>query len=143
LNGFRPNAIQHPLAYKMRPLNGVWATPPFIHNGAVPNIYALLSPVSERPKTFYLGRREYDPVCMGYQITASAAPEDDLDLRCLGSKTDPEAGRFTGGFKLDTALRGNRNTGHEFNDGAPANGIIGRKLTPDERRALIEFLKTI
>ncbi|GEC17688.1 hypothetical protein NWI01_35800 [Nitrobacter winogradskyi] len=86
LNGFRPNAIQHPLAYKMRPLNGVWATPPFIHNGAVPNIYALLSPVSERPKTFYLGRREYDPVCMGYQITASAAPEDNLDLRCLGSK---------------------------------------------------------
>jgi hypothetical protein len=135
--------IQHPLAYKMRPLNGVWATPPFIHNGAVPNIYALLSPVSERPKTFYLGRREYDPVCMGYQITASAAPEDNLDLRCLGSKTDPEAGRFTGGFKLDTALRGNRNTGHEFNDGPLANGVVGRKLTPDERRALIEFLKTI
>jgi hypothetical protein len=143
LNGFRPNLIQHPLAYKMRPLNGVWATPPFIHNGAVPNIYALLSPVSERPKTFYLGRREYDPVCMGYQITASAAPEDSLDQRCLGSKTDPEAGRFTGGFKLDTALRGNRNTGHEFNDGPHANGVIGRKLTPDERRALIEFLKTI
>jgi hypothetical protein len=80
---------------------------------------------------------------MGYQITASAAPEDNLDLRCLGSKTDPEAGRFTGGFKLDTALRGNRNTGHEFNDGPLANGVVGRKLTPDERRALIEFLKTI
>jgi hypothetical protein len=63
---------------------------------------------------------DYDPVCMGYQITASAAPEDNLDLRCLGSKTDPEAGRFTGGFRLDTALRGNRNTGHEFNDGAHA-----------------------
>ena len=61
LNGFRPNEIQDPLAYKMRPLNGVWATPPFIHNGAVPNVYALLSPVSERPKSFYLGRREYDP----------------------------------------------------------------------------------
>lgn len=143
LNGFRPNEIQSPLAYKMRPLNGVWATPPFVHNGAVPNIYALLSPVSERPKTFYLGRREYDPVCMGYQITASAAPEDNLDLRCLGAKTDPEAGRFTGGFRLDTALRGNRNTGHEFNDGSNGNGIIGRRLTPDERRALIEFLKTI
>jgi hypothetical protein len=121
----------------------VWATPPFIHNGAFPNVYALLSPVSERPKIFYLGRREYDPVCMGYQIAASAAPGDDLDLRCLGSKTDPEAGRFTGGFRLDTALRGNANTGHEFNDGPHANGIIGRKLAPDERRALIEFLKTI
>jgi len=143
LNGFRPNAIQHPLAYKMRPLNGVWATPPFIHNGSVPNVYALLSPVSERPKSFYLGRREYDPICMGYQITPSAAPENNLDLRCLGDKNEPEAGEFAGGFRLDTTLRGNRNTGHEFNDGSHANGIIGRKLTPDERRALIEFLKTI
>jgi len=143
LNGFRPNAIQHPLAYKMRPLNGVWATPPFVHNGSVPNVYALLSPVSERPKSFYLGRREYDPICMGYQITPSAAPDNKLDLRCLGDKTNPEAGKFTGGFKLDTTVRGNRNTGHEFNDGPRANGIIGRKLNPDERRALIEFLKTI
>jgi len=143
LNGFRPNKIQDPLGYKMRPLNGVWATPPFIHNGAVPNVYSLLSPRSERPKIFYLGRREYDPVCMGYQIVASAAPENNLDLRCLGSNTDSEAGRFTGGFRLDTSLRGNHNTGHEFNDGPHANGIIGRKLSPDERRALIEFLKTI
>ena len=143
LNGFRPNKIQDPLAYKMRPLNGVWATPPFFHNGSVPNVYSLLSPGSERPKAFYLGRREYDPVCMGYQIVASAAPENNLDLRCLGSKTDAEPGRFTGGFRLDTSVRGNHNTGHEFNDGPNANGIIGRKLSPDERRALIEFLKTI
>jgi hypothetical protein len=143
LNGFRPNEIQDPLAYKMRPLNGVWATPPFVHNGSVPNVYALLSPVSERPKSFYLGRREYDPICMGYQITPSAALDHKLDLRCLGDKTNPEAGKFMGGFKLDTAVRGNRNTGHEFNDGPRANGIIGRKLSPDERRALIEFLKTI
>ena len=40
---------------------------------------------------------------------------------------------FQGGFKLDTALRGNRNTGHEFNDGPHENGIIGPKLTREER----------
>jgi hypothetical protein len=78
---------------------------------------------------------------MGYHITARAAPMDNLDLRCLGDKTDTNAGWFQGGFKLDTALRGNRNTGHEFNDGRHENGIIGPKLSPEERRALVEFLK--
>jgi hypothetical protein len=69
---------------------------------------------------FYLGRREFDPVCIGYQLTA-AAPADNLDLRCLGDKTDSNSGEFEGGFRLDTAVRGNRNSGHEFNDGTHAD----------------------
>jgi hypothetical protein len=118
INGNRKNGIRALLKYKVRPLNGVWATPPYLHNGSVPNIYALLSPVSERPAKFYLGNREYDPVNVGYRT-------DKID----------------GGFEFDTSLRGNRNTGHEFND-EKKEGVIGPKLTPDERRALIEFLKT-
>ena len=146
MNGYRPNGIQAPLAYKARPLNGVWATPPYLHNGSVPNVYALLSPASERPKIFYLGRREFDPFCMGYQITATAAPKDKPDLRCLGDKADSSEGEFDGGFRFDTTIRGNRNTGHEFDgpENAPQKvGVIGRKLSPEERRALVEFLKTI
>ena len=96
LNGYRGNGIQAPLAYKVRPLNGVWATPPFIHNASVPNVYALLSPVSERPKSFYLGRREFDPICLGYHLTAKTVPEEQLDLRCLGDKTDVEGGQARG-----------------------------------------------
>ena len=65
MNGNRENGIQAPLAYKVRPLTGIWATPPYLHNGSVPNLYALLSPVSERPVKFYLGSREYDPVNVG------------------------------------------------------------------------------
>nr|WP_283833867.1 di-heme-cytochrome C peroxidase [Bradyrhizobium diazoefficiens] len=124
LNGYRNNGIQAPLAYKARPLNGIWATPPYLHNGSVPNLYALLSPVSERPKKFYLGNREYDPVNVGYRHD-----------------------RLEGGFELDTSIRGNYNTGHEFNgDGSKENlknGVIGRLLKPEERRALVEFLKTM
>jgi mono/diheme cytochrome c family protein len=45
-------------AYKPRPLAGIWATAPFLHNGSVPTIYDLLSPVAERPKTFRVGSRE-------------------------------------------------------------------------------------
>jgi hypothetical protein len=142
MNGYRPNGIQAPLAYKVRPLNGVWATPPFLHNGSVPNVYALLSPVSERPGSFYLGRREFDPVCMGYQLTATVRPADKPDERCLAARVGSELLAFNGGSEMDTTIRGNRNTGHEFNDGPRENGIIGRKLKPDERRALVEFLKT-
>ena len=63
-------------------------------------------------------------------------------LGCLGDKQNSTAGEFAGGSKLDTKIRGNQNTGHEFNNGVLGNGIIGRKLEPQERRALIEFLKT-
>jgi hypothetical protein len=124
LNGYRDNGIQAPLGYKARPLDGIWATPPYLHNGSAPNLYALLSPVEERPTKFYLGHREYDPVNVGYRY-------DKLE----------------GGFELDTRIRANYNTGHEFNgDGKKENekdGVIGRLLTPQERRALVEYLKTM
>jgi len=119
MNGFRSDGVRALLQYKARPLNGIWATPPYLHNGSVPNLYALLSPVAERPKTFYLGNREYDPVNAGYRTE-----------------------EFPGGFKLDTSIRGNRNSGHEFNNGS-GQGIIGPLLTPDERRELIEYLKSL
>jgi hypothetical protein len=119
MNGNRKNGIQALLAYKVRPLNGIWATPPYLHNGSVPNIYALLSPVSERPAKFYLGNREYDPVNVGYHT-------EKLD----------------GGFEFDTSIRGNHNTGHEFSD-EKKEGVIGPKLTPEERRALVEYIKTL
>jgi hypothetical protein len=117
--GERPNCLQEPLAYKARPLDGVWATPPFLHNGSVPSIYHLLSPVEERPATFYLGSKEYDPVYLGYR-------QD----------------RAEGLFELDTSKPGNHNSGHEFNHGK-GQGIIGRHLSEPERWALVEYLKTI
>jgi hypothetical protein len=120
MNGNRPSNVRALLSYKVRPLNGVWATPPYLHNGSVPNIYALLSPVAERPKKFYLGNREYDPVNLGYV-------------------TD----EFPGGFEFDTSIRGNSNSGHEFSDDRSKEGVIGRSLSPGERRALIEYLKTL
>ncbi|MGE9007967.1 di-heme-cytochrome C peroxidase [Leptospira interrogans] len=121
MNGNMPNEILGELVYKVRPLNGVWATPPYLHNGSVPNVYALLSPVDERPKKFYLGNREYDPVNLGYKYD-----------------------KLTNGFEFDTSIRGNWNTGHEFADKPPkTKGVIGKKLAPDERKAIIEYLKTL
>jgi hypothetical protein len=119
--------------YKPRPLAGVWSTPPFLHNGSVPNLYELLSPVAERSKRFFIGRREFDPVKVGYV-------------------TEPEPGT-KGGFWYDTSIPGNRNTGHEFNasyvpynptdPNAPKSptGVIGPALTPAQRMDIIEYLK--
>jgi mono/diheme cytochrome c family protein len=112
-------------AYKPRPLAGVWATAPFLHNGSVPTIYDLLSPVAERPKTFRVGSREYDTTSLGLK--------------------QPESGYWV----YDTSRDGNHNTGHEFNVGykdykegdPPSHGLIGPLLTPDERLAIIEHLK--
>lgn len=121
LNGFgRTNQIRGPLAYKARTLEGIWATPPFLHNGSVPNIYELLSPVAERSKQFWTGGFEYDPVKLGYVTTQSN-------------------GNY---FLLDTSVGGNANTGHEFNDGK-GPGIIGPKLSHAERMDVIEYLKVL
>jgi hypothetical protein len=119
-NGYRKNIVRAPLAYKARPHNGVWATPPYLHNGSVPSLFELLSPVSERSKVFYLGNKEYDPVH-------------------LGLNTAP----LKGASEFRTDLPGNSNAGHEFNDGARGDGIIGRKLSVDERMQIIEYLKTL
>jgi hypothetical protein len=120
MNGNRPNCLQAKMIYKARPLDGIWATAPYLHNGSVPNLWALLSPVDERPKEFCLGSRQFDPKNVGYETT------------CV-----------EGAFKLDTTIPGNLNTGHEFKDGRRGNGVIGRSLRPEERWALIEFLKSL
>src|SRR4030095_14281120 len=54
------------VGYKARPLNGIWATAPYLHNGSVRNLYELLLPAEERTTTFYVGRREVHPASVGF-----------------------------------------------------------------------------
>jgi len=105
--------------YKAAPRDGVWATPPFMHNGSVPNLYEMLVPAAQRTKKFCYGR-EFDPVKVG------------LDTRCT-----------PGAFALDTALRGNSNAGHSFEDAPRGNGVIGPLLSDEQRWAIVEYLKSI
>ena len=112
IDGYMPNHLRGELAYKVRPLNGVWATPPYLHNGSVPTVEALLGPPKDRPKKFYLGNREYDPVNLGYKIR---------QVRPTGLNSTP---RFA-----ETA-----NTGHEFRKDyskeKEIKGVIGPALSP-------------
>ncbi|CAA7612630.1 conserved hypothetical protein [Magnetospirillum sp. LM-5] len=53
--------------YKARPLNGIWATAPYLHNGSVPNLYELLKPPAERIKTFKVGGTVFDAKNVGFR----------------------------------------------------------------------------
>ena len=103
------------LAYKARPLNGIWATAPYLHNGSVPTLYDLLLPVDaeegepRRPEVFYVGSREFDPDRIGF------ASSD-------------------GPFEFDTSRPGNSNKGHVYGAG---------NLSEEDRMALLEYLKTL
>ncbi|ELQ18447.1 hypothetical protein A986_05031 [Pseudomonas fluorescens BRIP34879] len=121
LDGFdQPIGVLELRVYKARPLDGVWATPPFLHNGSVPTLYQLLSPQDERSTTFYKGTFNYDPRHLGF-----------------------ETGAFKNAFLFDTHITGNHNSGHEFRDGKHGEGVIGRGLLPQERWALLEYLKVL
>lgn len=100
-------------AYKARPLDGIWATAPYLHNGSVPTLYDLLLPPDQRPASFNVGTREFDPAKVGY-VTGADAPGN--------------------GFTFTATGNGNSNEGHDYNVG---------KLTPQERSALLEYLKTL
>jgi hypothetical protein len=62
--------------YAARPLYGIWAAAPYLHNGSVPTLYDLLLPPEQRPKTFPLGGREYDPVKLGFAVATACSQRD-------------------------------------------------------------------
>jgi hypothetical protein len=71
--------------YAARPLYGIWAAAPFLHNGSVPTLYHLLLPPEQRPKTFALGKREYDPVKLGFAVeTECDQPDCAVDTTRTG-----------------------------------------------------------
>ena len=74
--------------YAASALDGIWATPPYLHNGSVPTLYDLLSPVSKRPTKFRLGSGKYDPQKVGFASD--------------------------GHFEFDTSIPGNSNSGHTW-----------------------------
>lgn len=145
VTGFRKNDFRAPLAYPARPLTGYWATPPYMHNGAIPNLYEVLSPVSERSATFWTGSQEFDPVRVGYR-TEKFEGGFEFDTRRTFVQTLEDSARelFSGHLRFDRAIAGNSNLGHEFRNapkGTP--GVIGPYLTPKERMAIIAYMKVM
>jgi hypothetical protein len=119
--------------YRARPLNGVWATAPYLHNGSVPSLYWMLVPAAQRPTQFCMGFRDFDPQQVGFHV------EPGEVQKCKDGET-----RFLTANRDGSAITGNSNLGHSFEGtGEHKAGIIGRLLTDDERYDLIEYLKTL
>ncbi len=118
------------MAYKARPLNGIWATAPYLHNGSVPTLYDLLLPKRRtsdpiegeyRPDEFMVGSREFDPEKVGFKSTGYD------------------------GFLFRTSIWGNGNGGHEYAAGRTPqlDGTFLPALTKEQRLDLLEYLKSL
>ncbi|KAF7771448.1 hypothetical protein PCIT_a4025 [Pseudoalteromonas citrea] len=100
--------------YKGRPLNGIWATAPYLHNGSVANLWELLKQPDNRSDQFWVGSREFDPVNVGYDT------RQGLNLfKVNSSNGQPQAG--------------NSNLGHDY----------GTMLTDTEKWQVVEYMKTL
>ena len=108
--------------YVAPPLDGIWATAPFLHNGSVPSVRALLDGETRPARWRHVARdasdpEDYDREDLGWRHVADEAIAPD---------TPPER-------VYDTSRAGHANTGHRFGD----------HLSDAERDAVIEYLKTL
>jgi hypothetical protein len=108
---------EHPWR-RVDPAGGKSATAPYLHNGSVPTLYDLLLPPSDRPKSFYVGTREFDPVKVGFKTEQSA--ENSFLFRVFDDRGKP--------------IQGNLNSGHDYNNAG---------LSAADREALVEYMKGV
>ena len=112
------------VGYQAPPLDGIWATAPYLHNGSVPTLYHLLNS-SERPARF---RRPPSTDFAHYDRDKVGWTFEPVD-----SPPDPTLPPFEARFLYDTSRFGLSNRGHTFGD----------KLSEAERMDVIEYLKTL
>jgi hypothetical protein len=100
--------------YSNQPLDGIWLRAPYLHNGSVPTIRDLLEPVEKRPAKFYRGYDVFDQDKVGF---LSDVPQEN-------------GHRY---FLYDTSEPGDANKGH----------LYGIDLSPEQKKALVEYIKTL
>lgn len=108
--------------YVAPPLDGIWATAPYLHNGSVPTIAGVLDS-TQRPKYW---TRPFDST--KYDLNGVGWLYSPVDHGKAG-ESDPNTRKSL----YDTTIVGYSNAGHTFGDA----------LTADERAAVIEYLKTL
>lgn len=118
-----PKPIRPTVGYQAPPLDGVWATAPYFHNGSVPTLDGVLN-TKARPKvftrSFRTGEEDYDAVRVGWKVR-ECPPADAKQPAYERRKI------------YDTTQPGRGNGGHTYGD----------DLSDHDRRAVIEYLKTL
>jgi hypothetical protein len=109
--------------YQAPPLDGIWATAPYFHNGSVPTLEGVLNSKA-RPavytRSFRTGEDDYDKDQVGWKVRAVTPPGADVPA-------------FERRKVYDSTQPGRSNRGHLYGDG----------FSPEDRRAVIEYLKTL
>jgi len=105
--------------YVAPPLDGIWASAPYLHNGSVPTLWDLLHP-SARPKIWRRTALSLDTTKMGLQVEGDPK---------LPSRLKPAERRWY----FDTKQLGKSAEGHNYPDA----------LSEDEKTDLLEYLKTL
>ena len=113
--------------YFAQRLNGVWARFPYLHNGSVPSVYALLNP-AERPLLFSVRnageRSRFDERTLGLNVDSTLSSDEITRAAARGDRSI-----------YNTSLFEQSNVGHDF--------ASLRALTDPERFEIIEYLKTL
>ena len=116
----KDNVVLEPNGYLAPPLDGIWATAPYLHNGSVPTLWHLLHP-AKRPAVWTRSSDAFDHARVGFVF-------DEFDKLPASARTPRQRRAY-----FDTTKRGKSAAGHLFPD----------KLTEPQKRAVLEFLKTL
>jgi cytochrome c5 len=114
---------ENPSGYIAAFLDGIWLRAPYLHNGSVPTLRDLLTPVAARPKVFYRGYDVYDPDDVGFISMEDQAKRLKVTWEAVKAVATP----------YDVSWRSNSNKGHEY----------GVNLSPRDKDLLLEYLKTL
>ena len=109
-----------PRGYMAPPLDGIWASAPYFHNGSVPTLWHVLNP-QERPRVWHRTADEFDPRTVG--LTVESLDDTPRRIRDMSIKRT----------YFDTRVPGKSATGHDF----------PLELTDEQRTAVLEYLKTL
>ena len=112
--------IADPGGYVAPPLDGIWASAPYFHNGSVPTVWHVMHP-SERPKVWQRTEDGYDQEKVGLEFAA-------FEKLPASVKTGRQRRTY-----FDTGKFGKSAEGHTFPDA----------LDDAEKRAVLEYLKTL
>ena len=115
---------ESPAGYVAPPLDGIWASAPYLHNGSVPTLWHLLHP-AQRPAVWKRTATGYDRARVGLEVT-----EMEKMPRGTGQEKLSSAERRR---HFDTSKPGKSAKGHDFPD----------VLDEEEKTAVLEYLKTL
>lgn len=116
----RLTVVENPEGYVAPPLDGVWASAPYLHNGSVPTLWHMLH-ADERPAVWRRTEDGYDQERVGLEVAEFASVPAE-------AKRPEQKREF-----FSTKLRGKSAVGHTYPE----------QLTENEKRQVLEYLKTL